>query len=164
MAHRDQRCRLQSSQSVAVRHDGRAPGLSSAQTMAPSIAQRYSALIAPDDGDRHLQPEQQQHKELQERQLQVAADLMRTALTLVVGVQKTRRRQRRQPAHYCYMDAYSWTTVDCTWACARQRRVVVDITQRVYRPSSGTKRPRWASRHAPAAPHVSHDVPPVIDL
>ena len=65
MAHRDQRCRLQSSQSVAVRHDGRAPGLSSAQTMAPSIAQRYSALIAPDDGDRH-QPEQQQHKELQE--------------------------------------------------------------------------------------------------
>ena len=53
MAHRDQRYRLQSSQSVAVRHDGRALGLSSAQTMAPSIAQRYSsALIAPDDGDR----------------------------------------------------------------------------------------------------------------
>ena len=114
MAHRDQPCRLQSAQSVAVRHDGWAPGLSSAQTMAPSIAQRYSALIAPDDGDRHQQPEQQQHKELQERQLQVAADLMRTALTLVGGVQKTRRRQRRQPAHYCYMDAYSWTTVDCT--------------------------------------------------
>ena len=114
MAHLDQSCRLQScsSQSVAVRYDGRVPGLPPAQTMAPSIAHWQSALTALDDDDGH-QPEQQ-NKARQERHLQLAADLMRTALTLLVGVQKTRRRQRRQPAHYCYMDAYSWTIVDCT--------------------------------------------------
>ena len=95
MAQRDQRCRMRSSHSAAVRHEGRALGLSSAQTMAPSIAQWYSALIAPDDGDGQ-QPEQQP-KELQERQLQVATDLMRSALTLLVSVQKTQRRQRRSP-------------------------------------------------------------------
>ena len=125
MAHLDQSCRLQScsSQSVAVRYDGRVPGLPPAQTMAPSIAHWQSALTALDDDDGH-QPEQQ-NKARQERHLQLAADLMRTALTLLVGVQKTRRRQRRQPAHYCYMDVYSWTIVDCTWACARQAMVRV---------------------------------------
>ena len=125
MAHLDQSCRLQScsSQSVAMRYDGWARGLSSAQTIAPSIAHWYSAVIALDDDDGH-QPEQQ-HNARQETHMQVATGLMRMALRLVGGVQKTRRRQRRQPAHYCYMDAYSWTIVDCTWACAQQAIVRV---------------------------------------
>ena len=61
------------------------------------------------------------------------------------GVQKTPRRQCRQSAHFCYMDAYCWQVVTCTWPSARQAMVRVryflDGSGGAIDPQSGEWRP-----------------------